>query len=78
MTTTTVELLAYRLIRIEVRRFDRTTTDSELANYVRGVVDLQTQIYDEICRECGKEESEELRNDGTVYERNEKTVTGID
>lgn len=59
MTTKTVELLAYRLIRIEVRRFDRTTTDSELANYVRGVVDLETQIYDEICRECGKEESED-------------------
>ncbi len=40
-----IERLAYRLIRREVRRFDRATTDSELANYVRGVVDLQTELY---------------------------------
>lgn len=43
-----IERMAYRLIRIEVRRFDRTTTDSELANYIRGVVDLQTQLYEEL------------------------------
>jgi hypothetical protein len=35
---------------MEVRRFDRTTTDSELANYVRGVVDLQTDLYGELTR----------------------------
>ena len=46
----TIERMAYRLIRIEVRRFDRTTTDSELANYVRGVVDLQTQLYGELSK----------------------------
>ena len=46
-----LEREAYRLIRIEVRRFDRTTTDSELANYVRGVVDLQTQLYGELDKE---------------------------
>lgn len=46
-----IERLAYRLIRIEVRRFDRTTTDSELANYVRGVVDLQTELYDGLTEE---------------------------
>lgn len=45
----TIERLAYRLIRIEVRRFDRITADSEeLANYVRGVVDLQTELYGEL------------------------------
>lgn len=48
MSEETIERMAYRLIRIEVRRFDRTTTDSELANYVRGVVDLQTQLYEEL------------------------------
>jgi hypothetical protein len=53
-----IERLAYRLIRIEVRRFDRTTTDSELANYVRGVVDLQTDLYGELTRV----ESEEVSN----------------
>ena len=49
-----IERLAYRLIRIEVRRFDRITTDSELANYVRGVVDLQTQLYAEVERESNE------------------------
>lgn len=42
-----LELIAYRLIRIACRRFDRTTTDSELANYIKGIVDLQTEIYSE-------------------------------
>ena len=55
----TIERLAYRLIRIETRRFDRTTTDSELANFVRGVVDLQTELYEELNRV----ESEEARED---------------
>ena len=41
----TVELAAYRLIRIETKRFDRESSDAELGNYVRGVVDLQTEIY---------------------------------
>ena len=41
----TIELAAYRLIRIETRRFDRESTDAELGNYVKGVVDLQTEIY---------------------------------
>jgi len=40
-----IELMAYRLIRIEARRFDRDTSDSEFANYVRGIVDMQTEIY---------------------------------
>lgn len=49
----TVELAAYRLIRRETRRFDRESTDAELGNYVRGVVDLQTEIYSLL--EKGKE-----------------------
>lgn len=43
-----IERIAYRLIRIEVRRLDKVTTDSELANYVRGIIDLQTQLYEEL------------------------------
>lgn len=48
MNEEAIERMAYRLIRREIRRFDRTTTDSEVANYVRGVVDLQTQLYEEL------------------------------
>lgn len=47
-----IELMAYRLIRKEVRRFDRNTNDSELANYIKGVVDMQTELYDEQKNEC--------------------------
>ena len=50
MNEDTIERLAYRLIRRETRRFDRTTSDSELANYVRGVVDLQTELYGELSK----------------------------
>ena len=53
ITEEMLEREAYRLIRIEVRRFDRNTTDSELGNYVRGVVELQTQLYGELNKvEC--------------------------
>lgn len=55
MNEDAIERFAYRLIRREVRRFDRTTTDGELANYVRGIVDLQTELYGEL----SKKESEE-------------------
>lgn len=48
LTEEMIERLAYRLIKIEVRRYDRTTTDSELANFVRGVVNLQTKLYEEL------------------------------
>lgn len=48
ITNDDVEKEAYRLIRIEVRRFDRETNSSELGNYVRGVVDLQTEIFKRI------------------------------
>lgn len=51
----TIERLAYRIIRVEVRRYDRTTTDSELANFVRGVVNLQMKL----CEELNKVESDE-------------------
>lgn len=51
MSEQEIELIAYRLIRIACRRFDRIITDSELANYVKGVVDLQTEIYGEAPKE---------------------------
>lgn len=55
MTTEELQLMAYGLIRAEVRRFNRETSDSELANYVRGVVDMQTELYK---KERGKTWSE--------------------
>lgn len=59
MTTEELQLMAYGLIRAEVRRFHRETSDSELGNYVRGVVDMQTELYK---KECGKTWSD-LMND---------------
>ena len=61
ITEEMLEREAYRLIRIEARRFDRTITDSELGNYVRGVVDLQTELYGEL----NKVESEVASNADT-------------
>ena len=57
MTEEQIERMAYRLIRIEVRRFDRKTSDSELANYVRGVVDMQTELYGLLLEENSQTES---------------------
>ena len=42
-----IQLIAYRLIRIAARRFDSEMTHENLGMYVRGVVDLQTELYDE-------------------------------
>ena len=50
---------AYRLIRIETRRFDRETSDSELANYVRGVIDLQTELLKEEQNAVAEDQSNE-------------------
>lgn len=54
MNENELELIAYRLIRRECRRFDRTTTDGELANYIKGIVDLQTAIYSDTPKGEGK------------------------
>lgn len=50
MTIDELQLEAFRLIRRELRRFDRETNDSELGNYVRGVVDLETEIYAQLLK----------------------------
>ena len=50
MTIDELQLEAFRLIRTESRRFDRETNDSELGNYVRGVVDLETQIFAQLLK----------------------------
>lgn len=60
MTIDELQLEAFRVIRREARRFDRETNDSELGNYVKGVVDLETQIFEQLLKsnesnENGKE-----------------------
>lgn len=40
-----IEAEAYRLIRKEANRFNREESNAELGNYVRGIVDLQTEMY---------------------------------
>lgn len=62
ITEEMLEREAYRLIRIEARRFDRTTTDSELGNYVRGIVDLQTELYGELNKVESEISSNEARD----------------
>lgn len=52
-----IEEEAYRLIRIKAREFDvfRNTdermTNEQLGCYVRGIVDLQTELYGEQLKE---------------------------
>lgn len=65
MTTEELQLIAYGLIRAEVRRFNRETSDSELSNYVRGVVDMQTELYK---KECGKTWAEVMCDTPTIIE----------
>ena len=57
MTIDELQLEAFRLIRTEARRFDRETTDSELGNYVKGVVDLETQIFAQLLKHDENEKS---------------------
>ena len=47
ITNEQIQLMAYRLIRIAARRFDSEMTHENLGMYARGVVDLQTELYDE-------------------------------
>lgn len=37
--------IAYRLIRIKARNIVNPCTDAELGEYVRGVVDMQSEMY---------------------------------
>ena len=38
-------ITAYDVIHRETRRYNRESNDAELGNYVKGVVDLQTELY---------------------------------
>ena len=43
-----LKVVAFDVIRHEVRDFERTTTDSEVGHYVRGVLDLFCVLMGEI------------------------------
>ena len=45
ITDKNLVITAYDVIRRETRRYDRKSNDAELGNYVKGVVDLQTELY---------------------------------
>ena len=45
MTNEEVESKAYRLIRIAARNAIDPMNDEQLANYVKGIVDLQSELY---------------------------------
>ena len=47
ITETKNESLAYRLIRRKARNMLEPCTDQELGQYVRGIVDMQSEIYGE-------------------------------
>ncbi len=43
-----LKITAFDVIRHEVRDFERTTTDSEVGHYVRGVLDLFCKLMTDI------------------------------
>lgn len=45
MNNQIIQLEAYRLIRRKARDMVETVDDVTLGSYVRGVVDLQTELY---------------------------------
>lgn len=47
ITETKNESIAYRLIRRKARNMLEPCTDQELGQYVRGIVDMQSEIYGE-------------------------------
>lgn len=51
MTIDELQIMAYKVIRREGHTFERTTTDSEFGNYVRGILDLQAEIFNKIIEE---------------------------
>lgn len=60
MTDNQLKIKAFDLIRHETRNFERSTTDSELGNYIKGVVDLYTEILKEEQNKRSKEKCEQM------------------
>lgn len=45
MTIENIELEAFRLIRIKLRDFIDESNNDEIVGYIKGVVDLETELY---------------------------------
>ena len=46
----TVERIAFDVIRRKINSFENDLTNDEISGYVKGVVDLETAIYEEILK----------------------------
>lgn len=50
MTIEEIELEAFRQIRQKVMYFEDDSSNDELSGYVKGVVDLETGLYERLLR----------------------------
>lgn len=51
MTIEQIELEAFRQIRQKVSNFEDNSSNDEIAGYVKGVVDLESELYSMLLRE---------------------------
>ena len=51
MTIEQIELEAFRQIRRKVRDFTDESSNDEIAGYVKGVIDLETELYSILLKE---------------------------
>ena len=51
MTIEQIELEAFRQIRRKVRDFTDESSNDEIAGYVKGIVDLETELYSILLKE---------------------------
>lgn len=51
MTIEQIELEAFRQIRIKVKDITDTSSNDEIAGYVKGIVDLETELYSMLLKE---------------------------
>ena len=51
MTIEQIELEAFRQIRQKISNFEDNSSNDEIAGYVKGVVDLESELYSMLLRE---------------------------
>ena len=51
MTTEQLELEAFRQIRHKIKEIEDYSSNNEIAGYVKGVVDLETELYSILSKE---------------------------
>ena len=60
MTIEQIELEAFRQIRRKVRDFTDESSNDEIAGYVKGVVDLETELYSILLKEKQSQKSHSI------------------